>query len=65
MLKEILDTRVMIKQSMKLYSNDNDRVLKRILDARQIALKRLANVTYGYAAAGYSGKYFFFLFIWL
>lgn len=56
MLKEILDTRIMIKQSMKLYSKDDDKVLLRILDARQLALKRLANVTYGYAGAGYSGK---------
>lgn len=55
MLKEILDTRVMIKQSMKLYTSDTDKVLRRVLDARQLALKRLANVTYGYAGAGYSG----------
>jgi hypothetical protein len=55
MLKEILDTRVMIKQSMKLYTGDSDKVLRRVLDARQLALKRLANVTYGYAGAGFSG----------
>jgi DNA polymerase elongation subunit (family B) len=45
----------MIKQSMKLYTDDNDKILRRVLDARQLALKRLANVTYGYAGAGYSG----------
>jgi DNA polymerase zeta len=57
MLKEILDTRVMIKQSMKLYTKEDDKVLRRVLDARQLALKMLANVTYGYAGAGYSGVF--------
>lgn len=45
MLKEMLDTRVMVKKAMKEYSNDEDRVLRRILDARQLAIKLLANVT--------------------
>jgi DNA polymerase zeta len=31
-------------------------VLRRVLDARQLALKMIANVTYGYTAAGFSGK---------
>lgn len=30
--------------------------LSRILDARQMALKLIANVTYGYAAANFSGR---------
>ena len=28
----------------------------RVLDARQLAIKLLANVTYGYTAAGFSGR---------
>ena len=31
-------------------------MLYRVLDARQLAIKLLANVTYGYTAAGYSGR---------
>ncbi|KAI8846694.1 hypothetical protein BC829DRAFT_445128 [Chytridium lagenaria] len=42
MLNEVLDTRVM--------------ALLRILDARQLSLKLLANVTYGYAGASFSGR---------
>jgi hypothetical protein len=45
MLREILNTRVMVKKSMKEYSGDEDRVLRRVLDARQLAIKLLANVT--------------------
>uniref|UniRef100_A0A1X7U2J4 DNA polymerase n=1 Tax=Amphimedon queenslandica TaxID=400682 RepID=A0A1X7U2J4_AMPQE len=54
MLEEILNTRIMIKQSMKLYKDN--KVLQRILDARQLGLKLIANVTYGYTAANYSGR---------
>lgn len=32
------------------------RVLLRVLNARQFCLKLIANVTYGYAAAGFSGR---------
>ena len=32
------------------------RVLQRILNARQFCLKLIANVTYGYTAAGFSGR---------
>ena len=53
MLNEILDTRVMVKKSIKMYSN---RRLKRVLDAKQLGLKLLANVTYGYTAASFSGR---------
>ena len=31
-------------------------VLQRVLNARQFGLKLIANVTYGYAAAGFSGR---------
>ena len=55
MLEEILHARVMIKKSMKKLSAD-DGYRKSILFARQYALKMIANVTYGYAAAGWSGR---------
>ncbi|XP_076024079.1 DNA polymerase zeta catalytic subunit isoform X1 [Genypterus blacodes] len=54
MLQEILNTRFMVKQSMKTYKQD--KALTKLLDARQFALKLIANVTFGYAAANYSGR---------
>ncbi|KIK47777.1 hypothetical protein CY34DRAFT_73289 [Suillus luteus UH-Slu-Lm8-n1] len=54
MLSELLDTRVMVKQAMK--SSKTDKALSRILDARQLSLKYIANVTYGYTSATYSGR---------
>ncbi|XP_073349522.1 DNA polymerase zeta catalytic subunit isoform X2 [Pagrus major] len=54
MLEEILNTRIMVKQSMKSYKQD--KALMRLLDARQLGLKLIANVTFGYAAANYSGR---------
>ena len=65
MLKEVLDTRVMVKGAMarcERRSADNNltkgqrRALLRSLNARQFGLKLIANVTYGYAAAGFSGR---------
>lgn len=56
MLKEILDTRLLLKRSMKLHSGPEDEILRRVLDARQLSLKNIANVTYGYTAAGFSGR---------
>jgi DNA polymerase zeta len=54
MLHEILQTRFMVKAAMKKY---RDRpVLQRVLNARQFALKMVANVTYGYASASFSGR---------
>lgn len=53
MLEEILNTRVMVKSSMKLYRDEN---LLKVLDSRQLSLKLIANVTYGYTAANYSGR---------
>ncbi|XP_066587967.1 DNA polymerase zeta catalytic subunit isoform X2 [Prorops nasuta] len=55
MLAEILNTRLMVKESMKLYSSDN-RALQRVLDSQQLGLKLIANVTYGYTAANFSGR---------
>jgi DNA polymerase zeta len=54
MLQEILDTRQMIKRAMKIHKKNA--VLQRVLEARQLALKLIANVTYGYTAAGFSGR---------
>lgn len=54
MLEEILNTRIMVKQSMKTYKQD--KALMRLLDARQLGLKLIANVTFGYTAANYSGR---------
>jgi DNA polymerase zeta len=54
MLSEILNTRIMIKKSMKLYKKGT--LDYRVLDSRQLALKMVANVTYGYTAAGFSGR---------
>lgn len=54
MLREILDTRLMVKQSMKMHKAD--KVLQRVLHSRQLGLKLMANVTYGYTAANFSGR---------
>ncbi|XP_056286117.1 DNA polymerase zeta catalytic subunit-like, partial [Pseudoliparis swirei] len=54
MLEEILNTRIMVKQSMKAFKQD--KTLMRLLDARQLGLKLIANVTFGYTAANYSGR---------
>ena len=72
MLSELLDTRVMVKQAMKNPSCDkvtvrrsvrersgrdsSTQARKRILDARQLGLKYICNVTYGYASATFSGR---------
>uniref|UniRef100_H2ZKD5 DNA polymerase zeta catalytic subunit n=1 Tax=Ciona savignyi TaxID=51511 RepID=H2ZKD5_CIOSA len=53
MLEEILDTRIMVKDSMK---KCDDSATRRMLDHRQLGLKLIANVTYGYTAANYSGR---------
>ena len=55
LLREILATRVMVKAGMKR-AGANARVLQRVLNARQFGLKLIANVTYGYTAAGFSGR---------
>ncbi|XP_021851160.2 DNA polymerase zeta catalytic subunit isoform X3 [Spinacia oleracea] len=55
LLEEILSTRVMVKQAMKSLA-PSKKVLQRIFNARQLALKLIANVTYGYTAAGFSGR---------
>lgn len=54
MLEEILHTRFMVKSAMKSYSGDE--ALLRLLDARQLGLKLIANVTFGYTSANFSGR---------
>ncbi|CAO3569276.1 unnamed protein product [Mortierella alpina] len=54
MLAELLDTRVMVKKAMREYP-DNKALLK-LLHTRQLSLKFIANVTYGYTSASYSGR---------
>jgi DNA polymerase zeta len=54
MLEDILNTRVMVKNSMKMHKSDSN--LLKILDSRQLSLKLIANVTFGYTAANFSGR---------
>ncbi|RAH43423.1 DNA-directed DNA polymerase zeta catalytic subunit REV3 [Aspergillus brunneoviolaceus CBS 621.78] len=54
MLAEILETRVMVKTGMK--ADKDDKTLQRLLNNRQLALKLIANVTYGYTSASFSGR---------
>ncbi|KAJ1355015.1 hypothetical protein KIN20_012125 [Parelaphostrongylus tenuis] len=53
LLREVIGARIMVKNSMK---HATGKRLKRILDARQLALKLIANVTYGYTSANFSGR---------
>ncbi|TXT07141.1 hypothetical protein VHUM_03311 [Vanrija humicola] len=53
MLGEVLDTRVMVKNAMK---GTKDKSLTQMLNARQLGLKLMANVTYGYTSATFSGR---------
>ena len=54
MLTEILETRLMVKTGMKM--DKDDKTLNRLLNNRQLALKLIANVTYGYTSASFSGR---------
>ncbi|EYC43363.1 hypothetical protein Y032_0496g2484 [Ancylostoma ceylanicum] len=53
LLREVLGARIMVKASVK---HARGKRLKRILEARQLALKLVANVTYGYTSANFSGR---------
>ena len=55
LLSEILDTRVMVKSCLKDAPADA-KARRRALNAKQFGLKLIANVTYGYTAAGFSGR---------
>ena len=54
MLEEILSIRIKIKQVMKLFKEDAE--LTKLYNSRQLALKLIANVTYGYTSATFSGR---------
>ncbi|KAI5948707.1 REV3 [Candida theae] len=54
MLEEILNIRIKTKSVMKLFKDDAE--LTKLYNARQIALKLIANVTYGYTSATFSGR---------
>ena len=43
-----------VKQSMKEYEGDT--TLRRVFESRQLGLKLIANVTYGYTSANFSGR---------
>jgi DNA polymerase zeta len=47
MVKEMLNTRLMIKRAMKRHCNGSpgSKVLQKVMDARQLAIKLLCNVT--------------------
>ncbi|XP_037503655.2 DNA polymerase zeta catalytic subunit-like [Rhipicephalus sanguineus] len=53
MLDEVLGTRIMVKKAMSQCTNKG---LRRVLDAQQLSLKLISNVTYGYTAASFSGR---------
>ena len=58
-LDEILTTRAMLKKAAKQYKKnvkDLSPAVLRQLEARQLALKYVANVTYGYTSATFSGR---------
>eukprot|EP00329_Picozoa_sp_Boothbay-MS584-11_P001226 19638_2 len=56
MLTEILEARIQVKKDLKAAEQAGDGVLRRILNAKQFALKLVANVTYGYTSASFSGR---------
>lgn len=58
MLSELIITRAMVKDQMKKNKKSDrpNRRLQRILDHRQHGLKMMANTTYGYAGASYTGR---------
>ncbi|KAF9270228.1 hypothetical protein L218DRAFT_849988 [Marasmius fiardii PR-910] len=53
MLTELLDTRVMVKTAMKGAKSDR---VSRIASQSFLGLKYIANVTYGYTSASFSGR---------
>ncbi|VDM17050.1 unnamed protein product [Hydatigera taeniaeformis] len=51
----LLSSRLMVKDSLKIYAERSES-LRQLLDARQLGLKLIANVMYGYTAASFSGR---------
>lgn len=54
MLIELLDARILVKGTMNKFKDDLE--LNKLYDNRQLGLKLIANVTYGYTSASYSGR---------
>lgn len=54
MLEEILNMRINMRSVAAAFSDDTE--LFRLLNSKQIALKLIANVTYGYTSASFSGR---------
>ncbi|GAV55008.1 hypothetical protein ZYGR_0AS03310 [Zygosaccharomyces rouxii] len=55
MLEDLLNTRSMVKKTMSDVGSKNS-ALQKLLNRRQLALKLIANVTYGYTSASFSGR---------
>lgn len=55
MLEDLLDTRMLVKKTMGDVESKNV-PLQKLLNRRQLALKLIANVTYGYTSASFSGR---------
>ncbi|KAG6456573.1 hypothetical protein O3G_MSEX009813 [Manduca sexta] len=53
LLRRILAARQAVKKNMKLQT---DETVKKAMHSRQLGLKLIANVTYGYTAANFSGR---------
>ncbi|GME84910.1 unnamed protein product [Ambrosiozyma monospora] len=53
-LTEILDARILVKNTMSKLRDDYE--LQKLYNNRQLALKLIANVTYGYTSASFSGR---------
>ncbi|XP_072939379.1 DNA polymerase zeta catalytic subunit [Epargyreus clarus] len=53
LLRRILAARQAVKKGMKLQT---DEAVKKAMHSRQLGLKLIANVTYGYTAANFSGR---------
>lgn len=54
MLQEILNMRINVKSVASAFQNDDD--LLKVCNSKQLALKLIANVTYGYTSATFSGR---------
>ncbi len=55
-LREVLAARLMVKRAVVDAKKEGKYVAARNLNAKQLALKLIANVTYGYTAASFTGR---------
>lgn len=54
MLQEILNMRINVKTVAELFSDEKD--FQKVYNSKQLALKLIVNVTYGYTSASFSGR---------